>query len=197
MSVNKIYLMRHGQLEKQQVLAGQTDLSLSETGVQQMKSAIAALDFSYCISSPLSRCKQIASEICSQRGFSLITDDRIKEFDFGDWDGKPYNQLWQLPKPNIGDFWRAPNEVIPPSGESYQQFQNRVSEFWQQLTTDCEQDTLVICHAGVIKEIVRLVLGCAANHPMQQKLQIDYAAVITIEKFKDDNHAPWLTLRLS
>ena len=39
-----LYLMRHGALERDGVLAGQTDLALSESGWRQMEKAVETLD---------------------------------------------------------------------------------------------------------------------------------------------------------
>lgn len=178
-----LYLMRHGELENTQLLAGRTDLLLSDKGQQQMLENINALDIQHCISSPLSRCHLVSESCCLQKGIPFEVEDQIQEYNFGEWDGLSFQQLWQQEKPNIGDFWQNPRHVTPPSGESFLTFESRVLSWWQEYLNALSSNndkTLIVTHAGVIKVIIANVLQVKNSSDLINKLKINYASPIQL-----------------
>lgn len=193
-----LYLMRHGEIENTDVLAGRTDLALSEVGLKNMKDALSSLNISQCISSPLSRCLSVSKEYCAQHNLHIVIEKQIQEFDFGDWDGKSFKQLWSMPTPTIGDFWQSPRNVTPPNGESYQMFEHRISNWWQTFLAElsAESDnTLIVSHAGVIKLILANILRAEDSAELLNKLKISYASPIKISVFIEGNKR-WASLAL-
>lgn len=193
-----LYLMRHGELENTDVLAGRTDLALSEVGLKNMKDALSSLNISQCISSPLSRCLSVSKKYCAQHNFDIVIEAQIQEFDFGDWDGKSFKQLWSMSTPTIGDFWQNPRNITPPNGESYQMFEHRISNWWQtflaELSTESD-NTLIVSHAGVIKLILANILHAEDSAELLNKLKVSYASPIKISVFIEGNKR-WASLAL-
>lgn len=217
LSVFKVYLLRHGELVQTGVLCGHTDLALSDKGEQQLINATKDLaDISHCVSSPLTRCRTFAEQYCAQKGLSLQISAELQEMNFGDWDGKSYQALWQ-PKPQsdrylaeqtptIGDFWQNPWQCSPPNGETMTSFTQRVDKFWHNFLAQFEQahqqqthqaNTLVVSHGGVIRYILAKVLGLplpGVNH--MSNLDVPYGALIHLQVSIDDRGKAWVKLML-
>ena len=155
-----LYLLRHGELAEQNVLAGHTDFSLSDKGWQQLEDSASTIEgIAFCVASPLVRCADFAKQLCQQNQVPLTLDKRIKEMNFGDWDGRSFDSLWQeealqkgdlskeqqvnneaLTNPTldnrhyfIGDFWQTPWQCPPPNGETMKDFSLRVDIWWQEM----------------------------------------------------------------
>ena len=148
-----LYLLRHGEIATPGILAGKTDVALSDVGRKQLSQATAPLiNISRCISSPLIRCHDWASEYCQQHNLPLEIESKLQEMNFGDWDGKSYQALWKMndqsDKSSIGDFWQNPWQHQPPSGETMDSFVSRVDHWWQDFCAESKlqsslPDTLV------------------------------------------------------
>ena len=102
-------------------------------------------DFDVIYTSPLSRCILLADEF--KKGDNKI-DERLLELDFGDWEGKLWDEINQddLNKWMI-DFV---NEA-PSNGETLSEMFHRVSEFLNELRTNKSEKVLIITHSGVIR----------------------------------------------
>ncbi len=194
----KVYFLRHGELEQQNVLAGRSDFELSKKGVQQLEDAVAGLnDITTINSSPLKRCKLFAQQLANTRQLPLNIDSAIAEYDFGDWDGQSYEVLWQQgSSPTIGDFWQKPWQITPPNGESMNAFYSRVETWWQQfLVMISAQNTgphLVITHAGVIKQLLAIVCQLPRESLISQNVfSISYAALICVDVYIDEQGEAW------
>ena len=196
-----VYLLRHGEITHTGSLAGYTDFELTDLGLSQMQQSINSINFDYCISSPLQRCRVFAEQTATARELSLEVCDEIKEMNFGAWDGKSYEQLWQQPKPNIGDFWHKPFEHAPPEGESFSAFYQRVTNWWQAfLNNQTLKDTLVITHAGVIKCLLAHLLSIENEQGQVAKIvsqtSIPYGRVIQLSVYKELHQPAHVQLKL-
>ena len=193
-----LYLLRHGEIVTPGILAGKTDVALSENGLRQLwKTSQQLPEISHCISSPLQRCKIFAIEYTSKKKIRLQLDDKLKEMDFGDWDGKKYECLWKI-KPvskqhSIGDFWQNPWENNPPNGEAMIDFVQRVDTWWQEWVLEgAEGNTLVISHGGVIKHLIARVLNLpipGTTH--MSNIDIPYATLVKISIYTDEQGKAW------
>ncbi len=217
MSVFNIYLLRHGELVESGILCGRTDIALSGIGEQQLVTATKNLpEISSCYSSPLIRCRTFAEQYCQRAGISLQVLTELQEMNFGDWDGKRYQDLWQLRQQTaacsaeksltLGDFWQDPWQCQPPNGETMANFTQRVDHFWQGLLMQLPQtsdeknqssNTLVFSHGGVIRYILAKVLGLplpGINH--MSNLDVPYGALIHLQIFIDRDGKAWPKLML-
>ena len=112
-----IYLIRHTKTATEQGLCyGQSNVALADSfpdEVRQLQQKLPEIkQESLVFSSPLSRCIQLAERFSS----TVITDARLLELDFGDWEGLRFEaievdvlQQW------TDNFVRA----APPNGESF------------------------------------------------------------------------------
>ena len=193
---SRVYLLRHGELVEQNVLAGHTDFVLSSLGVEQLNDACAQLaDIERIISSTLKRCSVFATEFANRQQIPVELTEQIREFNFGDWDGCKYESLWQhTHSPSIGDFWQQPWQVTPPNGEHMADFYERVATWWQALLIDIAkteiQAQLVITHAGVIKQLLSIICQLPKDSP-HGIFSIGYGKLICIDIFIDENGDAW------
>ena len=99
----KLYLIRHGETKwnKEKRLQGRADIPLDETGIEQAKrlhDEISDLDFDICISSPLKRALETARIAMDGKKCDIITDERIIERNFGEYDGMIVNDWAEFAK---------------------------------------------------------------------------------------------------
>jgi alpha-ribazole phosphatase len=174
-----IDLVRHGQIDGPSALYGLTDVALTEQGWQQLQQATAAITPTpqRIISSPLQRCADFAhhyarygARIGNQdekphKPLPLQIEADLREYHFGDWDGIPFEQLFGAPQDNpagwtaLDAFAQAPAINTPPNAETLQQMYERVQLCWQRLLQELAgQHSLIICHGGVIRMILALLL---------------------------------------
>lgn len=152
-------LMRHGQIDGPSALYGRTDVCLSRSGWLQMQQQTdRMLHLDNIITSPLRRCRDFAEELAADHELTAHIEPDIQECDFGEWDGiefDDHSQHWPL----MTSFWQDPQHNTPPQGESLQDFHSRVVSAWQSI---CQQFTgqhnLIICHGGVIRQILAHIL---------------------------------------
>ena len=198
-----LYLVRHGEIETTGILAGKTDIALSAVGREQLAKAINPLpNISRCVSSPLIRCHELAAQYCQQRNIELEVESNLQEMNFGDWDGKTYQALWDMDKnsglSSIGDFWQNPWQNSPPNGETMVNFVSRVDHWWHNyLAHDDLLDTLVFTHGGVIKHLLARVLNLPIPGTVHMtSFDVPYASVIKISLYRDENRKVWSKLML-
>lgn len=195
-----LFLLRHGETTYPSSLAGHTDFLLSERGESQIAETLTNIPFETCVSSPLSRCCLPAEAFCQKHNLDIVIEPKIMEMNFGDWDGLPYDKLWSLPRPNIGDFWQSPFQHTPTNGESFEQFVSRIDSWWQLFVKNIEQDTLVMTHAGVIKVLLALILSEQKTPEQIAKIattiSIDYAQAIKVTVFNESGFEPHIQVKL-
>ncbi len=187
MSKRFITLLRHGKVDGPAALYGHTDITLSAQGNTDLFAAINTVQqqrpITHIISSPLIRCAQPAQEFAEATQLPLQIIDDLKEMFFGHWDGIAFDQFDEAHWPALHQFWDAPASAHAPAGEALQQFVERVMRGWDLIAnnTDAEHQ-LVICHGGVIRIIIALVLNLDwRNAALFKQLHIDYASHTRIE----------------
>ncbi|MBN3845371.1 alpha-ribazole phosphatase [Paraburkholderia sp. Ac-20342] len=108
------------------------------------------------ISSPLTRCAALATEIANDFGCVVSHDERLKEMNFGAWE----TQRWDAIDRAQLDDWAADFEhACAHGGESVAQFAQRVHAWFDAFAQTRElSPAYVVTHAGVIRAIASQVL---------------------------------------
>ena len=160
----KIYLVRHGETDWNQAgrLQGQTDIALNAQGLEQAREAAERLKevpFEIAFCSPLIRAKRTAETIIGDRKITLTTDERLRELNFGPWEGVDIRSI----KDAASQPFTNPGSYIPPVGaESFAQLYKRSGEFVDQVLLPLEgtyETVLVVAHGGVNRSILNPVLN--------------------------------------
>ena len=120
-------------------------------------------------SSPLRRARQLAEALHP----SPVNDQRLCEIDFGDWEGRAWNDIER----SLLDAWAA--DVIgftPPGGESVASLQQRVIDFATSL--EAQPAVALVAHAGVLRALV----GHWQKLPVAEwtQLQFDFGSLTTL-----------------
>jgi alpha-ribazole phosphatase/probable phosphoglycerate mutase len=184
-SVTRLYLIRHGQVDKVRPRSynGQSDVPLSPLGRQQMErladwAASTGLSAVYC--SDLQRTRQGADVVGRRCAVPVSATPLLREKHFGRWEGLTYEEAEE----QFPVEWRAwladPSAARPPEGETYREVEARVVPFVRRLVLDhAGQSVLILAHGGVNRVIVCRALGL----PMQRVFGIeqDYACVNRID----------------
>ncbi len=195
MTTTIIELLRHGEVEGEEVFRGSSDTPLSDIGWDQMEAALEGRgDWDVLISSPLLRCQEFANHLAQQHGLSLplVLDQRLQEIDFGTWENRSPTDVLEEDPELLQHWWNNPTETTPPEGESFLQFNYRVLECWQALLDKYQgKKLLLITHAGVTRTILMHVLGMLDENLF--RLDVNYANVSCI-RIHHDETGNWASL---
>jgi len=161
----RVWLIRHGQPcpETRGRCYGHLDVELSADGREQMRAVADKLSDESVLaiySSPRRRALE-SSEILQERlGCPIRTEDRFREIDFGDFEGKLYDDIARE-YPEIYRQWMEhPTETKFPNGESFVQMQARVIEAAHELYVRHRGETIaIISHGGVNRTLLAAALG--------------------------------------
>lgn len=167
--IMKIYFLRHGRTEwnaNNRIQGSNEKIDLDDEGVKQAEGVAegfrrAGLEFDRIYSSPYRRAMHTAEIVCAKTGGSPVSDGRIREICFGEYEGTPFFEAG-FSDDNIRAAFEDPEKYVPRGGETYPQVLARVRDFLERelkpLEGKCEK-VLAVAHGGVLHAVVTLVLG--------------------------------------
>ena len=179
-----IYYIRHGETawNAEGRFQGTQDIPLNDLGRRQAADAGGILTDLFArdgrnqssltfVASPLGRARatmELVRGVLKLPAGGYAVDARLREIGYGRWEGATLAQM-QASDPEIfaarlSDKWTVP----PPDGESYASVQVRMSDWYNQLTSD----TVAVAHGGTARALM-VVLGVETS---------DSAADLTIEQ---------------
>ncbi|MBP5430944.1 histidine phosphatase family protein [Ruminococcus sp.] len=150
----KIYSTRHGQTSynRQEIILGTTDILLDSTGEKQAEELAKRINdlnsIDIIISSPMKRALQTSKAIADKCGLDIITDERLREWDYGEYEGKSrFTEGFAENKVNFG-------VRMGKSGESLLQLTHRVYSALDDIIKNYSDKTvLIVSHGGVCRVI--------------------------------------------
>ncbi len=149
----KLYVVRHGQTAWNAVrlLQGSTDIPLNETGLRQAHETAELLrdvPIDRVFLSPLSRAAETGRIIAEGRDIPVITDDRLRERGYGEFEGKPKD------KESYARLWAYTKNYHFESAENVRACFARIYAFLDEIRTKYPDETILIAtHAGTAKVI--------------------------------------------
>lgn len=161
----RLLLARHGQTvwRGDNRYAGRTDVQLDETGVLQA-SALARRareerpDLVVC--SPLSRAVETARPAAEASGVELLPEERLREVDFGDWEGRTLEEVRADDPLAVERFERDPVAHPFPNGEPSPGAARRALEALEELRRSRGgQTALVVAHNTLLRLVLCSLLG--------------------------------------
>lgn len=184
-----IFLIRHGQPERQNCLLGLTNCGLTDFGKKQLATLHKRSDnFDQIISSPLKRCVDFANDWHTDSKLPLSVNSAWKEYDFGEWDGMSYQELNEKHTEAFTNFTQQPAKHLPPNAECLIEFSERLEKNILQLVKHYSGKKIaVITHAGVIRSLVAWCLGMDYKSGHQfQRFAVNYASMTHISFYQDE-----------
>ena len=151
---------------------GQTDLDVAATFEAEATLVRESLPpFTRIITSPLVRCSKLAHFIGQHASLTVLSDPRLIEMDFGNWEG----QAWStIPRSEL-DAWATDFlNARPHGGESVAKLRSRTRAAltdWR----NSREPTLIVTHAGVIK--AALATGDTAD---DFNVKVDFGGFVTM-----------------
>ena len=140
---------------------GGSDIALSDEGRAQAQALALALRddrFDAIYASDLRRAIETARIIAGLHGLDVRLDPRIREFDFGAWEGLTWDEITER-WPEFRDQRATAAKLYQPQGgETFERVCERVRAFLDDVRRRPEEGVLVVTHAGVLHAVLA-VLG--------------------------------------
>ena len=183
----RIFLIRHGQSEanKEHIIQGHKDSSLSDIGREQAKTAgekllESKILFDAVYSSDLSRASETAKIITEVLRIKEIAfDERLREMNLGDYEGRNSKELTEEENAFLNSCWDD-HSIRVPNGETNSEFSHRIKETFEEIVASGDDDStiLVVAHGGSLYHILQSTLNilpknqawfinCAVNEIVQ------------------------------
>lgn len=141
---------------------GQRDIPLlfpeAEEGLLALRAGLANERFDAIYSSDLDRCQQTLEWVqAAKPGIPLSLEPRLRELHFGEYEGKVYDELKDLP--HYRAWIDSVGELQIPGGESAAQLRERLDLWLADVAEDAQANgyrkVLAVTHGGVIRELRR------------------------------------------
>ena len=166
---------------------GSLDVELSAAGLAHAETLAAALGWAGLAgvySSPRARARLAAEAVAGRHGLAAVVTDELRELDFGQLEGRAYDDI-RREFPELYEQWmRAPTTVRFPGGESYADLRGRAVAATARMRAEhAGRAVAVLTHGGV----ARAVLADALGMPDEAIFALDqgYGAVNVIDWFGD------------
>jgi len=160
----ELVLIRHTTPENTQGVAyGQLDVNVGPSfreEAAQVAAGIGKKPYTLVYSSPLIRCRALAEYLADYQGGRTVVryDDRLKELNFGDWEGKPWADI----PPDVLENWvNNFTYLAAPNGENFLAVQERARAFLHDIENCGADRVLVVTHKGVILAVKSLLNNTA------------------------------------
>jgi broad specificity phosphatase PhoE len=167
---------------------GHTDLPLSPRGaadirVLSTRIARAVHGTPRVVTSDLRRAVDSAAIIARELCIDVDTNWRLREMDFGDWDGRSWAELGRDDDSRLRHWTDHWEETAPPGGESLDHLASRVTD-WLHVelarTIGHDRTVVVVAHGGSIRVAVSLLLGKSLRQLFT--LPIDHARATIVDR---------------
>ena len=183
----EIYIVRHGQTmwNKEKRLQGSVDIELNENGrelaiITGKNLSDTSIDIIY--SSPLKRAYETATLIRGERNIDIITDDRLRELNFGSMEGECYEKLYEEKTHGFKYFFTEPQLYYPPEdGETLEHLIERASNFMTNIIEPLEdkyERVMVVAHGAMNKALMTHVKKHSLEHFWSGGLQKNCNVII-------------------
>lgn len=169
----ELVVVRHGltQWNIQRRYQGQRDIPLqlpeAAAGLMRLREVLGSYRFDTLYCSDLVRCRQTLAHLVEGReeAKTVSFDSRLRELDFGDYEGRTYAELAELPAYRA--WIDSAGEQAPPGGESAAELRQRLSAWFAEVLDGLPRvraqhnphRVLVVTHGGVIRELRRRFEG--------------------------------------
>jgi alpha-ribazole phosphatase len=153
--MSAIVLVRHAEPEESArgLCYGTLDVGLSDTGrahARRLASSLGTTHYDAVYSSPRQRARETAAPLAAARGLALVVEDELREIDFGELEGRSYDEIAET-QPELYRRWmETPTAVRFPGGESYADLRVRALRALDRIR-HAHECAVVVTHGGVIR----------------------------------------------
>ncbi|MEO7362278.1 MAG: alpha-ribazole phosphatase family protein [Gemmatimonadaceae bacterium] len=139
---------------------GHTDVPLSEAGARSVRELQLARGIHKLFSSDLARAADTATILSERLALPVIIDARLREMNFGDWDGCAWREIERCDGERFSDWMDQWFTAAPPNGETVNALANRVASWLDEQLADAQlrdATIVVVAHAGPIRAAICLL----------------------------------------
>jgi len=165
-ATTRVVLVRHGHVEgiDPPRFRGRIDLPLTLLGIRQAERTRDLLAPAFrpaaAYASPLSRCITTAEVIVQPAPIPIVPTPGFVDMDYGEWQGKTYEEVRQSDPRGFEQWFRAPHLVVIPGGETFLDATTRVTETMSNIiAAHCNETILLVGHESVNRLLLLLALG--------------------------------------
>jgi alpha-ribazole phosphatase len=160
---------------------GRLDVDLSPAGLlnaERLAERLRDVELEQVYVSPRRRAVQTAAAL----GGSPTVDDRLRELDFGELEGRTYDEI-EREQPTFFRRWmETPTLVRFPGGESYGELRERVAAAVDDAVAAHPGRTVaLVSHGGVIRAALAVALGLPDDRAFA--LDVGYARISVVDWF--------------
>lgn len=173
--MTRLILIRHTRVDVPKgMIYGNSNVDLAPTFEKEAAIILNQINspFDAVYSSTLTRCKILAEKISSK----VILDNRLKELNFGNWEGKYWNEIDQTTEAKQW-FENYINEKCP-NGESYIDLLERTNDFLKELSLKNYENVCIVSHGGPIRAFIVAIEGISPEKAFDRK--IDFGEIIQL-----------------
>ena len=162
----KFILTRHGETDWNIAhrFQGQSDVPLNARGreqARQLATHLATEKFDAIYTSDLSRARDTAKAIATHHDCLLIAEPRLREGNFGEWEGCTFPELEKLDPERVKAWMEDVGHFTPPVGETLHELAERVAAAYADIAAKHTNDEiiLIVAHRGSMQMLIRHLLN--------------------------------------
>ncbi len=189
MSVTRLFLLRHGEVETRyhRTFGGRIDMDLSPEGHRQAQALahyLRRVQFDAIYASPMKRAQQTLAPILHERSAAPNTIEHLCEVHFGDWTGLTWQEVHDKYQVSAFHWLEMLEAAKVPSGECSRTFRSRIEPCLNDiLKSHPGQKVAIVCHGGVIRMILSILLHVPL--PKTAHFEIEYASLTELSYTPD------------
>lgn len=181
----KLILVRHALTVDNQKsrLSGHIDSSISEEGKEQIDKITNYLkdfDIDKIYTTTSSRTKDTVKKLSKLKSIEIIEKESLKEISFGDFEGLTFDEIKDKYPKEFQDMIEKGYEYKYPNGESLIDSYNRVCIELDNIISNNDDRTILICsHGGTIRNIITYLIS--NSYKYHWNFKIDNGSVTILE----------------
>lgn len=162
--------VRHGPTHERNFV-GWRDVPADLSDKAQIARLDAALpDDALVIASDLIRASATADAIATGRT-RLPDQTDLREFHFGDWDGRNFSEISRAHPQLSRAYWETPGDIAPPGGESWNMAAARINAVVDALIArHAGRNIIAVAHIGVIMTQIERASGQPARDVLGHRI---------------------------
>jgi alpha-ribazole phosphatase len=176
-----LYLVRHGRtLHGEGRCVGHSDLEMDPEAGEALASLAASFEVAppRLFSSDLARARSTLSALAHGWGGTIEVDARLREMNFGDWDGRTWVEIREADGERLQGWMDDWVERRVPGGESFADVALRVAS-WSDEILHGETSLLAVAHAGSIRALLCHLLEWPLDRAF--RLQVDHGRISAVK----------------
>lgn len=181
----KLILVRHALTVDNQKsrLSGHIDSAISEEGKEQIDKITNYLkdfDIDKIYTTTSSRTKDTVKKLSELKSIEIIEKESLKEISFGDFEGLTFDEIKDKYPKEFQDMIQKGYEYKYPNGESLIDSYNRVCIELDNIISNNDDRTILICsHGGTIRNIITYLIS--NSYKYHWNFKIDNGSVTILE----------------